>query len=231
MQPQLPVQILLLYQYRMCADGFASIVEHEKNIEVAGIYPLIDDSIEKLSGISFDIVLLEVLQPNNNVFQIIKKIKQSSSSRKAILISSLMEGRWVEQLIDSNLDAYVLKEYGREHLLQSIHKVINGQHFFCAPVTEVIFSELKKDRRREKNLLTHREKEVLHYLLNFKSSRSIAQILNISENTVRTHRKNIIQKFGVNNLVGLIRYACREDLLSLPGSEFCNGCPCALKNY
>ena len=97
--------------------------------------------------------------------------------------------------------------------------------YICADISKSLLSGKRRIQEEENKLLTDREKEVLFLLVNNTSIKKIAHSLKISENTVKTHRRNIHSKFGVSNLIGLVRYACRSNLIDFGDDEYCMVCP------
>ncbi len=133
-----------------------------------------------------------------------------------------MDNQFVDIIIQEGIDAYVLKSDSKENLFLSINQVSRGEKFFSANVTEILSNHLLRSDDHSK--LTKRELDVLIGIVNMQHTKQIADFLNLSEATVRTHRKNIMRKFGAKNYLGLIRYACRNGLLESPGEQFCLGC-------
>lgn len=142
-----------------------------------------------------------------------------------MLITQLASLELSGKLIDSGIDAYILKSSSKSDLLAALIKIAEGNNFFCS---EIIKSKLPTNNNHKNSneiYLTRRETEILSLLVNGRPNVRIAKELNLSESTVKTHRKNILAKFGVKNLIGMIRYACRSRLLDYGPDGFCIGCP------
>lgn len=212
------VKISIIYIHQLWADALQSLLDGHNEIRVSQVFPVSKTAI--WSNEHDSISLLEVTYPDANILKTVKFLK--SRNQKVIVVGYLLDNEFVEMLLNEGLDGYVLKTCCKNSLFDAISKVDQGTKYFCGPVTEVLANRLKE--RNSKPFLTDREKDVLIGLVSFKRSNDIAELLNISEATVRTHRKNLMRKFGSKNYIGLLRYACREGILDSPGEKFCLGC-------
>jgi DNA-binding NarL/FixJ family response regulator len=211
----------ILYTHRLIADAIKCLIEQQTPYQITGLWELnaIDyQPVKKAEGI----ILLEISKPSHRIIDLVKQMK--ASGRKVIVVGFLVNNSFVEEIINSGLDAFVLKSCGKLNLINAIEQVRSNHRFFCSSITEVLNSRLQGHSGCTKNQLTEREKEVLKGLVNMNKTLEIAEHLAISIATVRTHRKNIMRKFGAKNYIGLLRIACREGLLHDGDNHFCEGC-------
>ncbi len=210
--------ILIVYNHHLWGDALSYLVNSKKDFRVSKM--LHQSKIDIWVNGRDSICLLEAVYPDALVLSNVRKLKEKGV--KVIVVGYIIDNEFVQLLLNEGLDGYVLKTCCKDSLFEAVNKVDAGVKYFCGPVTEVLSQRLKKTNT--KPLLTEREQDVLVELVCMKKSIEIAEKLNISEATVRTHRKNIMRKFGSKNYLGLLRYACREGILDSPGEKFCLGC-------
>lgn len=208
--------IYILYQSRLIGDCLYSMITNCNGYSVKGIYALSHMDVGLFSFPS--IVVLETGYLDVNILSIIKDLKKRN--HLVILVGHLINNELVEQVIKEGLDGFVLKGCSKRNFLEAIIQVGDGSKYFCSKVTELLSSRLSRPAKK----LTDRELQVLLQLVSLKNTKEISSVLNISEATVRTHRKNIMSKLGSKNYMGLLRYACREGFLDSCGPEICKGC-------
>lgn len=219
-------QVVIGYTQRLFCDGLESLIDDTDDFSVRECV-----SVEKLNEYlvtknSFDILILELNYPNNENLSFISDLKTRHPLIRVMLLSQMPGLNLSSKLIDSGIESYLLKSCNRHDMFTALRKVVNGNNFYCSDIIKPILS--KNDNHHNDNIevtLTDREAEILSLLVNCKTNIQIANDLGISENTVKTHRKNIQAKFGVNNMIGMIRYACRARLIDYGPDGFCVGCP------
>lgn len=210
--------ISIIYNHLLWADSLQALLQNEKTFHIS--HKLNISQLSTLASKIKAIVILEATYPNVELVNQVMCLKKSGL--QVIVIGYHLDNEFIELLLVKGLDGYVLKTCGKANLFEAINNVNQGNKYFCAPIAECLSKRLYNQSDDDK--LTIREKEVLIGLVSLKSTSNIAKGLNISEATVRTHRKNIMRKFGSKNYLGLLRYACREGLLQTPDEQFCVGC-------
>ncbi|WP_430810064.1 MULTISPECIES: response regulator transcription factor [unclassified Carboxylicivirga] len=208
----------IIYTNKLWGDALRALLCSNKDFCVGHF--LHTDQCKAGALRSKSIVILETVYPSAEVLRQVKELK--TSGHYVLLVGYHLNNEFLQLLFEYDLDAFVLKTCGKSNLFEAIHNVDQGQKYFCAPITESLSKRLHDHQHGE--ILTTREKEILLGLVSLVSTAQIAKKMNISEATVRTHRKNIMHKFGAKNYLGLLRYACRNGLLHTPNEPFCVGC-------
>lgn len=219
-------KISIAFTTRLFADGLESIVKEFEKFNLVFTSPVEDELIDNLeSNVSEQILILEVDCPGQKDLDLIREIKQSFPALKILLLSQMPRQKVGLQLLDSGLSGYLLKSCTKQDLFAAMNKIIENKPYICSVITRHLFAGSKEDPVEENYDLTEREKEVLAMLVNSYSNKQIAGVLNLSENTIKTHRRNIFTKFGASNLLGMVTYAYRSNLIDLGSNEHCYGCP------
>ncbi len=150
-----------------------------------------------------------------------KFFKKNAIKIKTIILSSYDDVKLVEEMIALGADGYISKDSAGEHIVDAIKAVHSGDQFFSNAIKDELLKvftgkTVKPKNRPEStisNMLTTREIEVLKLISQEHSSPEIAGILNISQSTVDTYRKNLLKKTNVKNSVGLAMYAVKNKIV------------------
>jgi len=216
---------LIGYHNRLHAEGLKSMIIEDDHYQVTDMIENGRNLIQAIKSKRNDLLIIDLVYPGCDSIEYIKEIKRISKNLKILLISDLILNGMFSDLLNTGIEGYILHTCGKRDLDLAILKVLDNEHYICTTITSQVFRKTGQNTfNNEKFILTVREKEVLSFLIKMNSNKSIAEQLNISELTVKTHRKNIMKKFGSKNLLSLVRYACRENLLNGKNDDFCKGC-------
>lgn len=210
--------LTLVYSNLLWGESLSSLLNENTEFKVLRLIKL--RSIPEIEYLDTSIFILEASSPNAELVEHVKYLKKKK--QKVIVVGFVLDNQLVDIIIQEGIDGYVLKSDSKENLFLSINQVAKDEKFFSANVTQILSNHLQHSENDSK--LTKRELDVLIGIVNMQQTKEIADQLHLSQATVRTHRKHIMQKFGAKNYIGLIRYACRNGLLESPGEQFCLGC-------
>jgi len=219
-------KISIAYTTRLFSDALESLIKNLENFSLTFTSPVGKDLFKNLSNNSSDqILILEVNCPGIRDLDHIQTLIASYPLLKILLLSLLPRTNIGFELIESGISGYLLKSCAKEDLFSALNKIVENKPYICSDITQNLFTGKKKDQDKRDYDLTDREKEVLSMLVSSHTNKQIAGKLNLSENTVKTHRRNIHTKFGVSNLLGMVRYACRANLIDFGDDGYCLVCP------
>ena len=217
--------ILIGYHNRLHAEGLKSMIEENNQYHVTDIMGNGLNLIQFLKSKSNDILIIDLVYPGCDSIEYIKEIKRIDKKLKILLISDLIRNGMFSDMLNTGLEGYILHTCSKRDLETAIDELLSNERYICTSITSQIFCKIGQNSNCGDNFnLTLREREVLGLLVKMNSNKGIASELNISELTVKTHRKNIMKKFGSKNLLSLVRYACRENLINGKNDDFCKGC-------
>lgn len=114
---------------------------------------------------------------------------------------------------DADISGYVLKNIGKQELVEALEKIAGGGIYFSDEVIEELKRTSERRKQQQQVHLTEREIEIIRLIEKEYNNRQIAEALFISERTVETHRKNIFRKTDTNSVIGLIKYAYEHKLI------------------
>jgi DNA-binding NarL/FixJ family response regulator len=218
-------QIVIGFTHELCSQGLEAMIDSSDDFAIHGILPVSKLTEHLKTKNSTDIIIIELKCPGKNDLDLIIQLKKEHPLIRIMLISLQPCLDLSRNLIDSGLDAFILKSCSKTDMFAALRKIAEGKSYYCSDIIKSLMVSNSASDKKTEIELTQREVEVLAHLAAGKSNFTIAKELRLSENTIKTHRKNILAKFGVNNLIGMIRFACRARLLDYGADGFCEGCP------
>ena len=214
-------KIIIADDHQLVIDGIKSMLADQDDIEI--IATACDGAalVQAIKKEQPDLVLLDINMPKMDGVKATKKINQQFDAIKILILSTYDDVRLVKEILKLGASGYLLKTAPREELIKAIQSLMQGGNYFSQEISDKIFKSLMKtDSSPEIPLdqlppvsLTPREREVIRLIAMEYTGKEIAKELFISQNTVETHRKNLLRKLKVRNTVGLVKYAMKHDLI------------------
>ena len=205
------ISVLLVDDHSLVRRGFRRMLEDEPDMEVVGEAGNGEDSIKLVKELHPQVVVMDCALPGMNGLQATRQIIEDSPRTAVLMLSMHTESTWVRQAIEAGARGYVLKNAMDLELGAAIRKVAAGETVFDPQVEQQ--PVLKGERN---SALTQRELEVLQMIVDGKSNKEIAAVLDLSANTIAVHRANIMNSLGIHKTAELVVYAIRAGLVSVP---------------
>lgn len=205
--------IVIVDDHPIVIEGLSALLQANKDLQVAATFTAGQAFLSFLPNAGFiDIVLLDITLPDINGVEVCKQIKKISPETKVLIISNHSERSIILQMLQQGASGYLLKNASSEELVRCVHDVLDGKVAFSAEVMTIMTRPLQNEPKATPHL-TKREKQVLSMIATGSTSASIAEELCVSQFTVETHRRNLMQKFEAGNTAALIRMAAEQQLL------------------
>ncbi len=206
------LRTLIVDDHPIVTEGLKNLLSHEANIEIAEVFYNGHDVLSYMKGQPADLVLLDITLPDINGMDLCKMIKEQSVETIILVFSNHTERSIILQSIRNGASGYLLKNSTLTELRDCIAEALKGNICYSREVAEII-SRPSKNGSDHIPKLTRRERQILSLLSEGKTSQVIGQELFLSPLTVDTHRRNLIQKFGVKNVAELIMAASQHKIL------------------
>ncbi len=166
-----------------------------------------------------DVAIVDLQMPIMDGAETCENIINKYPQVKIIILTMHDSGKFILHMMDMGVHAFLLKNTEPDELEKAIYAVVEKDFYHNDLVATVLRKNVKEKRTRTRPLfqqqdLTDREKEILLLICQELTMKEIGQRLFLSENTVRNHWVNIMEKVGVNNIVGLVKYAYETGLVS-----------------
>jgi two-component system NarL family response regulator len=213
-------RLLIVDDLPLFRVGIGSALE-AANFEVVGEATSALDAVEKSRELQPDVVLLDILMPGGSGLEVVDEIISVSPGSKVILLTASESEEDLLIGVKAGARGYVTKDTPMPDLINAIDAVDAGGAALSPTMAGKLLDVTKQLLRHEELLasrkpsLTGREIEVLGLVAQGNTSREIGEILFISENTVKNHIRNILDKLGLHSRNEAVLYAVREDLISI----------------
>jgi two-component system, NarL family, nitrate/nitrite response regulator NarL len=204
-------KILVADDHKVVRDGYVSLLNENDSFEVTDVAGNGQEAIDILSKKQADILILDIEMPVLDGIKALPVIKQKHPDIKVLMISMHGEKELIADCAKKGADGFLNKSFAKEEFFKALDTLRKKGFYFDGDVSGLLISEfLEKDGHKQKTkkpLFSERERAVLKLLCEEKSSKEIARELNISENTVEYHRKNIFKKTNSRSVLGLYKFA------------------------
>jgi DNA-binding NarL/FixJ family response regulator len=212
------IRVFITDDHEMYLEGLALLLARQSDMEVIGTALSGQHLLQQLPGLDVDILLLDVYLPDMLEEELLLKIREIRPDLKIIYLTLLRGTRYIHKLVKHNIQGYMLKNAPIGELILALQEVWNGGSYFSKEINigdkqEDFRNTIIIDDRKVDEILSRRELEVLRLICREFSNAEIAEKLFLSVSTVETHRKNLIAKLGVNNTVGLVKFALKHKLI------------------
>ena len=202
----------------LLADDHVIVRQGIKNLLTNAGYSVVGEAADGREAIQLaresnpDIALLDLSMPLLNGIDAAREILKVSRQTKCIMLTLQKEGPCVTEAFRAGAKGYVLKIQGAEDLIEAIRAVSRGSVYVSPGISDVM-DEGTVESTVPPEPLTPRERGILQLIVEGKSSKEIADVLDISFHTVESHRTRMMSKLGIHERAGLVRYAIRRGMI------------------
>lgn len=211
------IRIAVVDDHEIVRDGVKMLLEDEPGLQVAFEAETGKEAVELCKKKEPDLVIMDITMPEMDGIQATKIIKNNYPDIKILALTMLSEDQHIRKMIKAGASGYILKSSGKNELIKAINSIMEGNHYFSDGATKAILQELvnpvvTKSKDDDEVNITERELEVLKLIVDEYTNQEIAEELFVSVRTVDAHRRNLLQKTGVKNTAGLVKYALKNKL-------------------
>lgn len=218
----LPKSIIIVDDHQLVLDGLKAMISEMEQFKIIATARNGKEGSQIAIELNPDLVLMDIDMPIMNGLEATRRIKESNSIVKVIILTMHNEASLIKKVMEIGADGYLLKNADRQEFCDALNTVIKGKSYFSAEVTQALLNpttnyqssfEIDPDTI-QLSKLTEREIEVLKQIAEGFSNKEIGDQLFISHRTVDTHRTNLMKKLGAHNIAGLIKFAIKNGLAS-----------------
>jgi DNA-binding NarL/FixJ family response regulator len=215
------VRVVVVDDQELFRRGLTMLLGVEPGIEVVGEAGDGVSATDLIVATVPDVVLLDVRMPKRSGLQACMKIKELVPSVKIIMLTVSDEEGDLYESVKNGASGYLLKDSSIDEVAQAVRVVAEGQSLISPSMAVKLIDEFKEMARTDREQvptprLTERELEVLRLVAKGMNNRDAARELFISENTVKNHVRNILEKLQLHSRMEAVMYAVREKLLDIP---------------
>jgi len=201
------IRVLIADDHLVFRMGLRALLTSEPNMEVVADAASVEQAVSDFVKLRPDVVVLDLRMPEGGGLAALKAIRAESKHARVLVLSSYAFEEEVFQVLNAGASGYVLKDVGREELVKAIQEVARGKKWIQPTIESLVVG------RHERQELTAREVEVLNLLVKGLLNREIANVLGVSENTVRNHTISIFNKLEVSDRAEAVGVALQRGII------------------
>ncbi|HWC99058.1 MAG TPA: response regulator transcription factor [Candidatus Sulfopaludibacter sp.] len=211
--------MLLADDHNLIRAGLRLVVSQQPDFAVAGEAENGRQAVTLAEQLKPDVVVMDIKMPDLNGIEACHQIRDSLPDTQVVMLSMHSDEAYVLRALKAGARAYLLKDSAEADLARAIRAAADGKSFFSPAVGKVLLEDYMRKLQRtgaedSYELLSPREREILQLVAEGKSSKEIANLLNLSVYTVETHRAKLMQKLNLRSVPELILYAVRKGIIA-----------------
>jgi len=214
------IKVFLADDHAVLRDGLRYILEAQPDIKVIGNAADGRTAVQQVQQLHPDVVLMDISMPALNGIEATQHIHADCPATQVVILSIHATSEHIFRALQAGARGYVLKESAGKEVVKAVRTVYAGQRYLSARITDTVITDYLRTNQtaQSKSPLEHlspREREVLQLVVEGKSNAEIAALIFLSPKTVETYRSRIMQKLGIHDLPGLVKFAIQHGLTPL----------------
>jgi DNA-binding NarL/FixJ family response regulator len=211
------ITVLLADDHAMVRDGLKLLLESQRDITVVGLASNGREAIQLARKNAPDVVLLDIAMPELNGIEAARKIRNALPRTRIIILSMHATSEHVFRALQAGADGYLVKESAGAEVVKAVRTVSGGGRYLSEKIATLVkgmhLSENAAAAKSPLERLSEREREVLQFVVEGRSSAEIASAIQLSPKTVETYRSRIMQKLDVHDVAGLVKFALQHGVI------------------
>ena len=210
------IKIIIADDHGVVAEGLKHLVEAQSDMQVVSLAIDGREAVRQARELQPDVVLMDLSMPELNGADATRAILERDPKCRVIVLSMYAEREYVRRALKAGATGYVVKRSAAKELVDAIRAVHAGQRYLSPRVADVVIDDYAADGKADLlEKLSTREREVLQLLAEGRTGSEIAQRLTLSQKTVETYRARLVEKLGIRDVAGLVKFAIQRGLVSL----------------
>lgn len=212
-----PLRVVLADDHALVRAGIRSLLERMPGVEVVGEA---DNGIEALASIESnqpDVVLIDIAMRGLNGLEVASRVAKAWPQVRVIILSMHADEEYVAQALRAGAVGYLLKDSATAELDLALEAACRGETYLSPSISRAVIrgylSRSAGEGQKAASPLTPRQREILTLVAEGKSTKEIAQLLELSAKTVETHRAQLMERLNIHDVAGLVKYALQAGLI------------------
>ena len=208
------IRVVVADDHTIVREGLKQLLGASGDLQVVGEAQNGHEVIERVRGLDFDLLLLDMSMPGKSGIELIRQVRAERPKLRILILSMHEEHQYAVRAIRAGAAGYLTKESASRQLVEAIRKVASGGAFISSEVAQQLALGAMPDAKGAPHeALSDREFQIFRMIAEGLSVSDIAERLTLSVKTVSTHKANILQKMNMGTAADLIRYAISHRLI------------------
>jgi len=211
------INVMLVEDHAMVRAGLKSLLEETDDIHVVGEASDGREALQLARTLPVDVAVMDITMPGLNGFEATSRLRRTYPKTRVLILSMYTSEEYVVQALRQGATGYLVKDAAAPELENAIKQVSRGETFLGSSLDSGrILRHMDSPARSANPLdrLTPRQREILQLVVEGNKTREIADQLAVSVKTVETHRAQLMDRLGIRDVAGLVRYAIRTGMVS-----------------
>jgi DNA-binding NarL/FixJ family response regulator len=210
-----PTRVILADDHKLVRAGFRAMLKTLSDVEVVGETENGREALELIRKHIPDIALLDITMPGLTGLEVAARVSLELPKVRVIILSMHTGDEYIVQAIRAGIAGYLLKNAEPMELELAIRSALDGDIYMSPGISTRVIHEFarKTNFTTTMDLLSPRQREILQLLAEGNTNKEIATVLKLSIKTVETHRKELMERLGLHDVAGLVRYAIRMGIV------------------
>lgn len=210
-------RVLIADDHRLVRAGLRALIADLPGFEVVGEAADGRQAVSEAARLQPDVLLLDIAMPGMSGLEALTELHRAQPELRAIILSMSASEEHVAHALRHGARGYLLKDSAPAELELALRAVMAGQTWLSPPVSKPVIDEYVQRVGSDTTTdgLTPRQREVLKRIAEGASTKEIAFELDLSIKTIETYRSQIMERLGIQDIAGLVRYAIRQGIVAL----------------
>ena len=210
------IRVYIADDHAIIRDGLRSLLEERDDMEVVGGGADGRQAVVDVNELRPDVVIMDISMPGRNGIEATALLRASAPSSRVIILSMHATTEHVFHALQAGARGYLLKNSAGAELVEAVRAVHAGKRYFSQKIADLLVDDYVREGRTTSPLeaLSGREREILQLIAEGHTSVEVGRMLSLSPKTIETYRSRLMQKIGVEDVVGLVKFAILHGLTS-----------------
>ena len=214
------IKVFLADDHVVVRDGLKFILEAQGDITVVGEASNGRQAVNQVEKLQPDVVVMDVAMPELNGIEATRQIRTALPNTQVVMLSVYSSSEHIYRALKAGARGYLFKESAGAEVVKAVRTVHAGRRYLCEKIADTMIDSYIQQREEAEaksplERLSIRERQVLQLVVEGKSSKEIASILQLSPKSIETYRSRLMQKLGVKDLPSLVKFAIQHGLTPL----------------
>jgi DNA-binding NarL/FixJ family response regulator len=211
------IRVLIADDHPVVSEGLCRLLREQADITVIGTVENGREAVRRAVDEQPDVVVMDNAMPELNGIEATELIRKRSPGTRVLMLSMHTDGEHVMRALRAGASGYIAKRSAAREVIEAVRTVSAGRRYLHEPLATELLKAVSDPELAQDPLarLSSRERQVLQQLAEGRSGAEIAAALSLSPRTVETYRARMMQKLGVHELAGLVRFAIQRGLVPL----------------